>query len=151
MIKIYTAKEKIKKKKLSFLNKNISYSVVLYSNSFNSFEPYNNNNINIKYSSNNSTIETKKNYDNDIGSKDIFVVNDLLGKKTKIIFNTIKQTEKKPTFFTTKYMPKKEDILRENKSKEEKKNICHKNNLFQTYKYFYLDEQKKGHWRKMDI
>ena len=41
-------------------------------------------------------------------------------------------------------MPKKEDILRENKSKKEKKNICHKKNLFQTYKYFYLDEQKKG-------
>ena len=112
MIKIYTAKEKIKKQKLSFLNKNISYSVVLYSNSFNSFEPYNNNNINIKYSSNNSTIETKKNYDNDIGSKDIFVVNDLLGKKTKIIFNTIKQTEKKTDFFHNQIYAKKRRYIK---------------------------------------
>ncbi len=91
--------------------------------------------------SNNSTIESIKNNDNDIGTKEIFAVNKinkennnnnitLLGKKTKIFFNTTKQKEKKPSFFTTKYNSKKED----------KKKICKKNNLFQTQKYFYLDD-----------
>ena len=57
--------------------------------------------------SNNSTTESIKNNDNDIGTKEIFAVNKinkennnnnitLLGKKTKIFFNTTKQKEKKP-------------------------------------------------------
>ena len=102
--------------------------------------------------SNNSTTESIKNNDNDIGTKEIFAVNKinkennnnnitLLGKKTKIFFNTTKQKEKKPTFFTTKYS---------NSKKEDKKKIIKKNNLFQTQKYFYLDDSKKetnaGRW-----
>ena len=102
--------------------------------------------------SNNSTTESIKNNDNDIGTKEIFAINKinkennnnnitLLGKKTKIFFNTTKQKEKKPTFFTTKYS---------NSKKEDKKKIIKKNNLFQIQKYFYLDDSKKetngGRW-----
>ena len=134
---ISNQKEKKEKLQLPFLINKISSSTSLFLSKPNL--------------SNNSTIESIKNNDNDIGTKEIFAVNKinkennnnnitLLGKKTKIFFNTTKQKEKKPTFFTTKYNSKKED----------KKKIIKKNNLFQTQKYFYLDDSKKetngGRW-----
>ena len=159
-IKIFTAKEKTEKQNLSFLNKNSCYSVATSSNSFDSFEPKNNNG---KNSSNNSTIETMRNSDNDNDHKNIFVINKLneennninnnitlLGKKTKIYFNTIKQNEKKKTFLTTKYMQKAEEILKEKNLKKNNNKIYPKKNLFQTIKYFFLDNKKQitdgGRW-----
>ena len=156
-------KKKTEKQQLCFLNENCNCSDISRSNSNELSEKQINN---LKYYSNNSTIESRKNYDNDIDALENFDNNKLkkgnnnikniknnitlLGKKTKIIFNTIKQTEKKPTFFTIKYRPKKADIIKRNRPKEEIKKVSQKKNLFQTCQYFYLEDSKKktneGRW-----
>ena len=155
--------KKTEKQQLCFLNENCNCSDISRSNSNELSEKQINN---LKYYSNNSTIESRKNYDNDIDALENFDNNKLkkgnnnikniknnitlLGKKTKIIFNTIKQTEKKPTFFTIKYRPKKADIIKRNRPKEEIKKVSAKKNLFQTCQYFYLEDSKKktneGRW-----
>ena len=142
--------KKTEKKQISFINENSSNSLIYKSNSNDLYKPKNN----LIYLNNNPSIESKKSCDNYINDKDIFNIKDnnkrnnnlnnkinLLRKKTKVSFIISKKTEKKPKFFTTKYMTKTDSFFSKKGHNKNKNNIFPKKNLFQTCKYFYIDNQ----------
>ena len=108
---VSSSKEKMERKKLFFHFKNNSNSIVSNSNSLDLYETNNNS----KYLSNNPSIESKENYDNNVENKDILDIKDtnagnncinFLRKKTKITFFITREPQKKTKtklFTTTEY------------------------------------------------
>ena len=125
------------------------------SNSLDSYELNNNS----KYSSNNHSIELKKNYDNYVDSKDILDTKDInkennninfLGKKTKVSFCITKKPKQNHIFFISKFMKNKDNLFFQNFKNKDPRKICQKKKLFQTNKFFYQDDHIKttnrGKW-----
>ena len=135
-----STKENAGKKQLFSLSKKTNNSTISKSNSIDSYDP----NGNSKHSSNYSSIELKKNYDNYVDSKDILDIKDtneannninLLGKKTKVSFCIKKQTKQK-----SRYKNDNVNLFFKKRQKKEKQRICSKKKLFQAYKLFYKDD-----------
>ena len=150
MIFIKKTNKKIKKHMNKFSN-----STFPKSNSLDSYELNNNS----KCSSNNHSIELKKNYDNYVDSKDILDTKDInkennninfLGKKTKVSFCITKKPKQNHIFFISKFMKNKDNLFFQNFKNKDPRKICQKKKLFQTNKFFYQDDHIKttnrGKW-----
>ena len=135
-----STKENAGKKQLFSLSKKTNNSTISKSNSLDSYDP----NGNSKHSSNYSSIELKKNYDNYVDSKDILDIKDtneannninLLGKKTKVSFCIKKQTKQK-----SRYKNDNVNLFFKKSRKKRGRGVCSKKKLFQAYKLFYKDD-----------